>query len=216
MTIRILLADDHQIVRDGLRALLATEKAFEIVAEASDGLSALKLAEKHTPDVIVMDVSMPGLNGIEAAQKIRNANPKARILALSMHPDRHVVADMLRAGASGYLIKDCAGDELALAIRTLMAGKTYLSPAISRMIADDFVQGAATARSARSILTERELEVLQRLAEGKSVKEIAFELNVSVKTVETHRARISEKLGISTIAELTKYALREGITSLEF
>jgi DNA-binding NarL/FixJ family response regulator len=216
MTTRIILADDHQIIRDGLRALLGANPKLEVVAEASDGTMALQLVEKHNPDIVIMDISMPGTNGIDAAQKIRDRNPKTKIIALSMHTDRRIVADMLRAGASGYLLKDCAGEELTLAIKTVMAGKTYLSPSVSRMIADDFVQGASTERSARAILTERELEVLQRLAEGKSTKEIAFELGVSVKTVETHRARLSEKLGISSIAELTKYALREGITSLEF
>ena len=216
MTTRIVLADDHQIIRDGLRALLGANPKLEVVAEASDGTMALELVEKHDPDILIIDISMPGTNGIEATQKIRDRNPKIKIIALSMHTDRRHVADMLRAGASGYLLKDCAGEELALAIKTVMQGKTYLSPSVSRMIADDFVQGASTERSARAILTERELEVLQRLAEGKSTKEIAFELNVSVKTVETHRARLSEKLGISSIAELTKYALREGITSLEF
>ena len=216
MSIRIVLADDHQIVRDGLRALLGMNPQLEVVAEASDGTMALQLVEKHRPDLVIMDISMPGTNGIEAAQKIHKQSPKTRIIALSMHEDRRIVADMLRAGAAGYLLKDCASEELSLAIRTVMQGKTYLSPSVSRTIAEDFVQGATTERSARAILTERELEVLQRLAEGKSTKEIAFELGVSVKTVETHRARISEKTGISSIAELTKYALREGITSLEF
>lgn len=216
MSVRIVLADDHKIVRDGLRAILAQETGFEIVAEAGDGQNALALAEKHRPDIVVMDISMPGLNGIEAARKMAGLTPPIRVLALSMHTDRHFISEMLRAGASGYLLKDCAGEELGLAIRTIVGGKTYLSPSVSRVIVDEFVNRGAPANSARAILTTRELEVLQRLAEGKSIKEIAFELNVSVKTVETHRAKISEKLGISSIAELTKYALREGITSLEF
>ncbi|NLH50627.1 MAG: response regulator transcription factor [Myxococcales bacterium] len=216
MSVRIVLADDHKIVRDGLRAILAQETGFEIVAEAGDGQNALALVEKHRPDIVVMDISMPGLNGIEAARKMAGLTPPIRVLALSMHTDRHFISEMLRAGASGYLLKDCAGEELGLAIRTIVGGKTYLSPSVSRVIVDEFVNRGAPANSARAILTTRELEVLQRLAEGKSIKEIAFELNVSVKTVETHRAKISEKLGISSIAELTKYALREGITSLEF
>jgi DNA-binding NarL/FixJ family response regulator len=216
MTVRIVLADDHQIMRDGLRAFLAADPDFEVVAEASNGAAAVRLVEKHSPDLIVMDVSMPDINGIEATKRIRDNDPKIKILALSMHPDRRIVADMLRAGASGYLLKDCAGEELLQAIRVVMTGKMYLSPSISRVIADEFVTSAGSMRSARTLLTARELEVLQRFAEGKSTKEIAFDLNVSVKTVETHRARITEKLGITSIAELTKYALREGITSLDF
>jgi DNA-binding NarL/FixJ family response regulator len=216
MEIRIFLADDHQIVRDGLRALLEKEAGFTVVGEAQDGTCALQMVEKLRPDVAVMDISMPGLNGIDAAQKIRDLDPNIKVLALSMHASRRFVADMLRAGACGYLLKDSAAEELAKAIRVVASGKIYLSPAVSHVIADEFVQRSGDIRSARAILTARELEVLQRLAEGKTMKEIAFELNVSVKTVESHRARISEKLGIASIAELTKYALREGITSLEF
>ena len=215
MITRIILADDHQIVRAGLRALLTADPHLEVVGEAGDGLAALALAEKLDADVVVIDISMPGLNGIEATQKIRTRAPRTKIVALSMHADRHHVADMLRAGASGYLLKDSAGEELTLAIRTVMAGKTYLSPGIAALVADGFARGGVQEQTVRSILTEREREVLQRLAEGKSLKEIAFDLGVSVKTIETHRAKISEKLGISSIAELTKYAIREGLTSLD-
>lgn len=216
MKTRILLADDHKILRDGLRALLEMETDFEVVAEASNGDMALEMVEKLSPDVVVMDIGMPGLNGIEATQKILEKNRKVKIMALSAHSDRRYVADMLRAGASGYLVKDCAGTELARGIRTIMAGKTFLCSSTAKVVAEHVAQSSKDDQSARSILTTREINVLQRLAEGKTTKEIAFELAISVKTVETHRANIFEKLGLSSVAELTKYALREGITSLEF
>jgi DNA-binding NarL/FixJ family response regulator len=216
MPIRVLLADDHQMLRDGLRALLDKETDFEVVGEAETGEAALQLSEKLNPDVVVMDISMPGMNGIEAALKFRQQRPKTKILALSMHADRRFVAEMLTAGAAGYLLKGSAGEELVQAIRTVVSGKTYLCPLIARSVADDYARGVTTNGSARSILTPRELEIVQHMVEGKTTKEIAYTLNVSVKTVESHRARIFEKLGFSSIAELTKYALREGITSLEF
>jgi DNA-binding NarL/FixJ family response regulator len=216
MAIRILLADDHQMLRDGLRAILEKETDFEVVAEATQGAEALQLAEKLKPDVVVMDISMPELNGIEAAKKLRARDAKVKVLALSMHTERRFVAEMLSAGASGYLLKGSAGAELVQAIRTVMNGRTYLCPLVAGTVADDFARGVSTDGSARSILTPRELQIVQLLVEGKSTKEIAFDLEVSAKTIESHRARIFEKLGFSGIAELTKYALREGITSLDF
>ncbi len=217
MTIRILLADDHQIIREGLRSLLTDQKDIEVVAEADTGRSALNYVEKLHPDVVLMDIAMPDINGIEATRQIKAANPEIRILALSMHSDQRFVGDMLRAGASGYLLKDCAGAELVQAIRTVHAGKVYLSPSIAGIVTEGFINPAGGAGvDARQVLTVRELEVVQLLAEGLSTKEVAFKLNVSIKTVETHRKNIFDKLNLSSIAELTKYAIREGITSLEF
>ncbi|HPQ69116.1 MAG TPA: response regulator transcription factor [bacterium] len=217
MTIRVLLADDHQIIREGLRSLLTDQKDIEVVAEADTGRSALNYVEKMRPDVILMDIAMPDINGIEATRQIKAANPEIRILALSMHSDQRFVGDMLRAGATGYLLKDCAGAELVQAIRTVYAGKVYLSPSIAGIVTEGFINPAsAVGVDARQVLTVRELEVVQLLAEGLSTKEVAFKLNVSIKTVETHRKNIFDKLSLSSIAELTKYAIREGLTSLEF
>jgi len=217
MTIRVLLADDHQIIREGLRSLLTAQKDIEVVAEADNGRSALTFVEKIRPDIVLMDIAMPDINGIEATRQIKAANPDIRILALSMHSDQRFVGDMLRAGASGYLLKDCAGAELVQAIRTVYEGKVYLSPAIAGIVTEGFINPAgAMGVDARQVLTVRELEVVQLLAEGLSTKEVAFKLNVSIKTVETHRKNIFDKLNLSSIAELTKYAIREGLTSLEF
>jgi two-component system response regulator NreC len=215
-TIRILLADDHKILRNGLRSLIENEPWMEVVGEAADGREALRLARKLAPDVIVMDVSMPGLNGVEAARQIASEVPKVKIIALSMYSDRRFVIGMLKTGASGYLLKDCAFEELNRAIRTVMANQTYLSPGITGIVVEDYVrQATENNRSASSLLTPREREVLQLLAEGRSVKQIASTLYISVKTVNTHRAQIMEKLNIHSIAELIKYAIREGLTSLE-
>jgi len=216
MTIKVLLADDHKIIREGLRALLEKERGIEVVGEASDGRAIIKMIEKYSPDVVLMDISMPDTNGIEATRKIIEKNPKIKIIALSMHSDRRFVADMLSAGASGYLLKDCAMEELGRAIRTVISDHVYLCPSVAKIVAEGFVQKPGrSGTTIRTILTPRELEVLQLLVEGKATKEIAFHLNVSIKTVETHRKNISEKLDIHTIAELTKYAVREGLTSLE-
>jgi len=215
MSIRIVLADDHQIIRDGLRHLLKTQKDMEVLAEAEDGRSAVQLVGKIKPDVVILDVAMPDLNGIEAARQISSQYPNVRIVALSMHSDRRFVAEMLKAGASGYLLKDSAFEELAQAVRTVVAGKMYLSPQITGGIIEDYVLRLPNGRdSAASVLTPREREVLQLVAEGKSTKQIAGHLNVSVKTVETHRRQLMEKLDLHSVAELTKFAVREGLTSL--
>jgi len=215
MNIRIVLADDHQIIRDGLRHLLKTQKDMDVLAEAEDGRSAVQLVEELKPDVVILDVAMPDLNGIEAARQIRSRYPNVRIVALSMHSDRRFIAEMLKAGASGYLLKDSAFEELAQAVRTVVAGKMYLSPQITGGIIEDYVLRLPNGQeSAASVLTPREREVLQLVAEGKSTKQIAGHLNVSVKTVETHRRQLMEKLNLHTVAELTKYAVREGLTSL--
>ena len=216
MTIRIVLADDHKLFREGMRALLAKERDMDVVAEAGNGRATLQLVDKLSPDVVVMDVSMPDTNGIEATRKIAASHPQARILAVSMHADRRFVAEMLRAGASGYVLKDCASEELVRAIRTSADRQTYLCSAVAGIVAEGFVKSAADGPpTGGQRLTAREREVLQLLAEGKSTKEIAFTLDVSGKTVETFRQKIMEKLGLHSVAELTKFAVREGLTSLD-
>jgi two-component system, NarL family, response regulator NreC len=223
--IRVMLADDHKIVREGLRSLLEDEADLRVVAEASDGRSAVELAREHTPDVVVMDIAMPQLNGVEATRQVINSVPRARVIALSMHSDRRFMSEMLRAGASGYLLKDAASEELIQAIRTVMDGKIYLSPQITDVVVDDYLRRlpedggmyapAAAGRGAFAVLTAREREVLQLMAEGKATKQIAMILHVSIKTVETHRRQLMEKLDLHSVAELTKYAIREGLTTVD-
>ena len=216
MSIRILLADDHQIVRDGLRALIEQQPDMEVVAEAEEGRTAVQLVQEQSPDVIIIDVGMPDLNGIEATSQIRTMALGVKVIALSMHSDRRYVTGMLRAGASGYLLKDCAFEELVRAVHAVAAGQTYLSPAIPGVVVEDYVRHIEPDdESHSSPLTAREREVLQLLAEGQLSRQIAEHLHVSVKTVETHRQNIMEKLDLHTIADLTKYAIRTGLTSLE-
>lgn len=216
MPTKVILVDDHKIVRDGLRSLLEKQSDMEVIAEAENGRQAVQLAKKLAPQVVIMDVALPDLNGIEAAAQIKAEVPAVKILFLSMHSDRRFVTRALQAGASGYLIKDCAWDELVGAIRSVMAHRTYLSPAVTGVIVEEYLQ-QTTAKQLpeHSLLTAREREVLQLIAEGKTTKEIAAHLHVSVKTVETYRRLIMEKLNIHSVAELTKYAVREGLTSLE-
>ena len=215
MTLRILLADDHHLMREGLRTLLEKESDMAVVAEAGDGRSAVRLAREMKPDVIIMDIAMTDLNGIEAARQALAHAPKTRIIALSMHADKRFVAAMLKAGASGYLLKNCAFAELAGAIRTVAAGQTYLSPAVAGVVVEGYVARAAAGAPAGSALSAREREVLQLLAEGRSTKQIATHLHTSISTIETHRRHIMERLGLFSVAELTKYAVREGLTSPE-
>jgi len=213
--LRILLADDHKIVRDGLRNLLERDPEIVVVGEAEDGREALQLARKLAPDVVVMDIAMPDLNGIEATRQILAEIPKIKIVALSMHSDKRYVSEMLKAGAAGYLLKDCAFEELITAIKTIARGKIYLSPGIAGVVLEEFIRtGAGADASAFSLLSDREREVLQLMAEGRTTKEVAAQLHVSVKTIETHRTHIMAKLDIHSIAALTKYAIREGLTSL--
>lgn len=215
MSIRIIISDDHKIVRDGLKTLLQKQSEFEVVAELENGRSTVYMATKLLPDVIVMDIAMPDLNGIEATRQIVSSHKDIRIVALSMHSDKRFVSEMLKAGASAYLLKDCAFEELVTAIHTVMDDKIYLSPGIAGVVIDNYIRQTTPAESsAFSRLSDREREVLQLLAEGKTTKEIAAHLFVSIKTVETHRSNIMEKLNIHNIAELTKYAVREGLTSL--
>ncbi len=213
---RIILADDHKIIREGLRSLLEKQTDMEVVAEAQDGLTTVNLVHKLRPDVVVMDIGMPEMNGIDATAQITSEHKETKVIALSMHSDRRFVMQMLKAGAAGYLLKDSAFEELVLAIHTVRRNKRYLSPAITDVVIKEYLQNLPTAESTVfTVLTAREREVLQHIAEGKSTKQIAGILGVSVKTVETHRQQVMEKLDMHSIAELTKYAVREGLTSLE-
>jgi two-component system response regulator NreC len=215
MKIKVLLADDHVMMRGGLRMVLEQNAELTVVGEAEDGRETVRLARKLSPDVVVMDIAMPDMNGIEATRQIVADHPGIKVIALSMHSERHFVSEMLKAGATAYLLKQCAVDELLTAIKTVLKNQTYLSPCISGVVVDHFVRKSSKSESTVfSHLTDREREVLQLMAEGKTTKEIAFQLNLSIKTIETHRMKVMEKLDIHTVAELTKYAIREGLTSL--
>ena len=217
MSIRVLIADDHKIMLAGLRSLLEKQADFEVVGEAENGRKAVQMVQEKTPDVVVMDVSMPDLNGMEATKQIIESLPETKVIALSMHSDKRFVMGMLRAGASGYLLKDCASQELANAIFQVAGGKKYLSPEITGVIIDNVLQGGSSEEltTVSSVLSAREREVLQLIAEGWSTKQIASHLYVSIETIETHRRQIMKKLDLHNIADLTKYALREGLTSIE-
>jgi DNA-binding NarL/FixJ family response regulator len=215
MQMTILLADDHEIIRNGLRSLIEKERGLEVIGEAANGRMAIHLARQLKPDVVVMDIGMPDLNGIEATRQITTEVPGVKVLALSMHTDRRFVTGMLKAGASGYMLKDGAFEELIQAIHVLASNRIYISPGIASVLLDDLRHPSQDKGPALPLLTAKEREVLQLVAEGKSTKEIASQLNVSVKTAETHRQHIMEKLDIHSVAELTKYAVREGLTSLE-
>ncbi len=216
MPIKIVLADDHQIVRQGLRALLATESDIKVVAEADNGRSVLRLVKEFLPDLVIMDISMPDLNGIDATRQIIADYPTIKVIALSMHSDSLFVLNMLKAGASGYLLKDCALGELVKAIRSVLNQKTYLSPGISDVVIKDFIsRNSSPGGSAVPLLTARERQVLQLMAAGKSTNQIAEALAVSTKTVESHRKQVMDKSGIHSVAELTKYAIRHGLTTIE-
>jgi two-component system, NarL family, response regulator NreC len=214
--IKVLIADDHQIVRDGLRALLEKEADMEVVGQAEDGRTALRMLRDLAPQVVVMDVAMPDLNGIEATIQIKKDFPEVKVIALSMHDDQRFVLSMIKAGASGYLVKDCAFKELTQAIRLVVVkNKIYLTPGITNIVVEKYLSGnSAKEHTVFSVLSPREREVLQLIAEGKTSNQIAEHLHVSIKTVETHRTTILNKLNIRSVAELTKFAIREGITSV--
>lgn len=215
MGLKILIADDHTIVREGLRALIEKEADLEVVAEADNGKRAVQLARQHQPHVVVMDISMPEMNGIEATRLIVTELPEVRILALSMETDRRFVVEILKSGATGYLLKDAAFSELATAIRTIAANETYLGHKISEMLIKEFIQKIpAEVTLTYEKLTPREREILQQIADGKSLKEIAGSCDVSLKTLDNHRHSLMKKLNLYSIAELTKYAVREGLTTV--
>lgn len=206
--IRILLVDDHALVRRGFQMILAAEEDMEVVGEAADGRAAIELAEQLQPDVVVMDVAMPGLNGIEATRRLVEALPRSRVLALSMHKDSVYVREILRAGARGYLLKDAFDRDLVAAVRAVARGEAYLSPAVSEAVLSDYRKQVVDPLD---LLTSREREILQMLAEGKTNKEIASMLNLSVYTVDAHRGRIMEKLNLHSIGELVRFAVRKGL-----
>lgn len=205
---RILIADDHTLVRAGLTSLIARLPEMEVVAEAADGRQALRLVRDLQPDLVLMDIAMPGLNGLEAAERIHNIHPQTKIIILSMHASEEYVAQALKAGASGYLLKDAATAELEMALKSVSMGQFYLSPAISRQVVDNFLRGGPTGLD---LLTPRQREILQLIAEGKGTREIADTLHLSVKTVETHRAQLMERLDIHDVVGLVRYAMKKGL-----
>lgn len=214
MATKVLLVDDHEIMREGMSALLRRYSEFEVVGQASDGRQALEMAEQLRPDIVILDVGMPNLNGIDAARQLLSSQPNVKIMALSTHSDGSVVAKMIRAGAAGYMLKESAFDELIEGLSALMKGKTFLCKKISRVVFSEYVGLVTNPKAFKGdSLTKREREVLQLVAEGNTTKEIAEQLNLSTKTIDSHREHIMEKLGIRNIAGLTKYAIREGLTS---
>ncbi len=213
MTIRILLADDHIVMRDGLRALLEKQPDMTVVAEAADGRECVRLAEEQTPDVVVMDIAMPNMNGIEATRRIIGERPRCAVVILSMHQDESYILRAMKAGAKGYLLKDSVRADLLEAIRAVAQGRSFLTRKIGRMLQEDYVRQLENRGldDTYDRLTDREREILQLIAEGRTAKEVAQVLNISPTTVETHRTHIQEKLGVHSVPELVLYAVRKGI-----
>jgi two-component system response regulator NreC len=215
MSIRVLITDDHQIMREGLRALLEKDPYIKVVGEAENGRTALRLIRDLAPQVILMDVAMPDMNGIEATRQIVSEFPNIKVIALSMHDDKRFVLNMLKAGASGYLLKDCASKEVAQAVHGVMANKTFLSPGVAYIVVKELMTSATPVTSSVFLLlSDRECEVLKLIAEGKTVKQTADYLHLSMKAIDNYRAQIMQKLKIKTIAELTKFAIREGLATV--
>ncbi|HZP92718.1 MAG TPA: response regulator transcription factor [Burkholderiales bacterium] len=212
--LRVIVIDDHNLVRAGIRALLSTIRGVEVVAEAADGAEAPALIEKYGPDVVLMDIAMKSLNGLNATAKITAAHPQVRVLILSMHANEEYVLQALRAGAAGYLLKEAATAELEIALQAVSRGETYLSPPVSRAVVDGYVSRTAAERE-HDGLTPRQREILRLIAQGLGTKEIAYQLDLSVKTIETHRAMLMERLGIRDVAGLTRYAIRAGLISAD-
>jgi two-component system, NarL family, response regulator NreC len=214
MATRVLLADDHRIFVESLRDRIGRAPGMKVVAEAGNGEDAIRLFAEHRPDIVILDISMPGINGIEAARLISAIDKKAGLIMLSMHADKKFVAEALKAGARGYLLKESAFEDLISAIRKVLSGGFFLSPSINSQVIGEYAQALkAPADGGPTALTRREKEVLRLVADGHSTKIIAKELGLSIKTIEAHRAQIMDKLGLRSIAELTKYAIREGLTS---
>lgn len=214
--IRVMIVDDHGIVREGVRILLEKFEDVQVVAEAENGRVVLELAASASPDVVLMDMSMPGMNGIETTQRMADAFPAVQVFILSMHKDRRFVAQAFKGGARGYLLKDCSSAELIKAVRAVASGERYVCSDIVGVVIDDYIRRVPESfEQAGPALTPREKEVLQLLAEGNNAKNIAFLLKINVKTVDTHRQQIMKKLRLFSVAELTKYAIREGVTSVD-
>lgn len=211
MKIKILLVDDHQILRDGIRNVIEKNTTMEVIAEAKDGREAIKLCKKLKPNVVIMDIAMEGLNGVEATKRIVAENPEIKIIALSMHSNKRFVLGMFKAGAYGYLLKDCDSEELIKAIKTVSINQKYIAQNISNVILSEFISGQLEEES----LTTREKEILQLIAEGKSSKDIGDILFLSSKTVDAHRKNIMDKLELYSLPELTKYAIKTGLISLD-
>jgi DNA-binding NarL/FixJ family response regulator len=214
MTIRVLIADDHRMLRDALRTMLEKEPDVEVVGEAGDGRATLELARELQPDIVVLDIAMPDLNGVEASARLRARNPGVGVVALSAYSDKRFILEMLKAGASGYVVKAAAGTELLRAIRAVAKGQSYLCPEAASAVISDVTADSSTPSVAATRLGRREREVLQLLAEGERSPAIAARLHISVATVEAHRRNIMRKLNLHSVAELTKYAIREGLTGL--
>jgi DNA-binding NarL/FixJ family response regulator len=213
--VRIVLVDNHTLVRAGIRSLLEQLPGVEVVGEAADGREALALVDERTPDIVFMDIAMEGMNGLEATRRIVKSFPRVRVIMLSIHSNEEYVSQALRAGASGYMLKDAAPAELEIAINAVGGGATYLSPAVSRRVVDDYLRRMGEDATPAEMLTPRQREVLQLIAEGCSTKDIARRLDLGIKTVETHRMQLMDRLGIHDIAGLVRYAIRSGLVSPE-
>jgi DNA-binding NarL/FixJ family response regulator len=214
---KVLIVDDHGIVRQGLKALIRKQADVKVVGEAEDGNAAVEMASRLSPDVVIMDVTMPNLNGIDATRAITRNHPNTKVIALSMHNDKAIVREMFKAGASGYVLKSYLFDELNKSLEALKKGERYLSPHIEGLIREEYaVSKTRNAQGNRKPLSERERQILQMVAEGKSIKEISRLLHLSPKTTDAHRRKLMGKLGTASVADLTKYAIREGLTSLDF
>ena len=216
MSIKVLLADDHKIMREGLKSLLDDASDIQVVGLAANGREAVQLTTELQPDVVVMDLNMPEMDGLEATRQLLAGDPVAKVLILSMVTDRNCVLECLKAGARGYLVKDCAAEELQTAISALAAGESFLCTKVAQVVISDYVQRdrVEADTTTAALLSKREQEILRMIADGRNTKEIAFAFDCSVKTVEVHRTNIMKKLDLHSIAELTKYALREGLTSI--
>jgi DNA-binding NarL/FixJ family response regulator len=214
---KILIADDHSIVREGLKSLIDKQKSMQVIGEAEDGQMAIDLTSELSPDIVIMDISMPNLNGIEATREILRNKPETKIIILSMYTDKHIVKESLEAGAKGYILKSNLLEELLQAIKTVKANERYLSPRITGIVIEDYINLKANDKTKTQIkLTSRDRHIIQLIAEGKSIKEISRIIKISTKTADANRRAIMNKLNIYNTAELTKYAIREGLTSLDF